>query len=107
MNMTTDVAKLRIARTIHAAEAALDEALLKQSQLLSTLVEARQGTGVAPFTGQESLMRVAKMLQSMLSTGGDLARVHGRLQDIGHELMADDGSTTPTQGMAEAASLAA
>lgn len=98
---------MRIARNIHAAETALDEALLRQSQLLSTLVEARGTTGVAPFTGQEALMRLAKLLQSMLSAGGDLARVHGRLQDIGREYMGDDGTDTPNNAMAEAGALAA
>ncbi|MDE2563197.1 MAG: hypothetical protein KGL48_13225 [Sphingomonadales bacterium] len=102
MTMTVEVAKLRIARNLYEAEAALDDALRRQSQLMTTLVEARRGTGVAPFTGQEALMRLAKLQQSMLSAGGDLARVHCRLQDVGRELMGDAGGTTPTAVLAAA-----
>ena len=85
MSMTTDVAQLRITRDLHDAEAALDEALIRQAQLLTTLVSARRETGVAPFVGQEALMRLVKSQQSMLDAGGELARVHGRLNQIAVE----------------------
>jgi len=102
MTMTLDVAKLRIARNFYEAEAALDEALMRQSQLMTSIVEARRGTGVAPFTAHEALMRLAKLQQSTLTAGGDLARIHGRMQNIGHELMGDTGSNTPNGVLAEA-----
>lgn len=102
MTMTVEVAKLRIARNLYEAEAALDEALMRQSQLMTSIVAARRETGVAPFTAQGALMRLAKLQQSMLSAGGDLARVHGRLQDVGHELMGDSGTDTPNGVLTEA-----
>jgi hypothetical protein len=83
--MTVPVAQMRITRDLREAEAALDEALLKQSALLSSMVAARRETGSEPFLGQEALMRLAKSQQTLLSAGGDLARVHGRLLDVQRE----------------------
>lgn len=81
MAMTIPVAQLRLSREMRDAEYALDEALLKQANLLSSMIVARRETGVAPFMGQEALMRLAKSQQTLLSAGGDLARVHGGLLD--------------------------
>ena len=54
-------------------------------ELFATMLVARRDTGVDPFTGQDALMRLAKSQQSLLTAGGDLARVHGRLLDINRE----------------------
>ena len=91
MTMTTDIARLRIARKIQAAEAALDQALTLQSELFATMVEARRETGSDPFLGHEALLRLAKVQQTLLGAGGDLARVHGRLLDIGVTKGTDNG----------------
>jgi hypothetical protein len=85
MRMTVPVAQMRITRDLREAEAALDEALLKQASLLVTMVAARRETGSEPFLGQEALMRLAKSQQTLLTAGGDLARVHGGLLEIGRE----------------------
>lgn len=85
MRMTVPVAQMRITRDLREAEAALDEALLKQASLLTTMVTARRETGGDPFVGQEALMRLARSQQTLLSAGGDLARVHGRLLDVQRE----------------------
>lgn len=79
MRMTVPVAQMRITRDLREAEAALDQALLKQASLLATMVLARRETGSKPFLGQEALMRLAKSQQTLLTAGGDLARVHGGL----------------------------
>ncbi len=86
MTMTTTVAQTRIAREITDAESALNDALLKQSQLFTTMIAVRRETGVDQFTGHDALLRLAKSQQSLLAAGGDLARVHGRLLDINREL---------------------
>ena len=83
--MTTDVAQLRVTRDLHRAEAALDEALLSQAQLLITMVGARRDADFSPFAGQDALMRLLKSQQSMVDAGGELARVHGRLSAIAAE----------------------
>ena len=104
--MPLSVAQLRIARDLHQAEAALDEALVRQAQLLQTMVGARRGTGVAPFLGQEALMRLVKSQQAMLDAGGELARVHGRLSTIAVETCGGNDACPPA-ALLEDAELAA
>ena len=102
--MTSHVAQARISRDLKDAEAALDEALLRQSQLLSTMVHARRETGVAPFLGQDALMRLVRSQQAMLNAGGELARVHGRLNDIAEEMViGNDRCPTPAFGLMDQA----
>jgi hypothetical protein len=101
--MTGHVAQQRITRDLKDAEAALDEALLRQARLLSTMVHARQETGVAPFLGQDAMMRLVRSQQAMLNAGGELARVHGRLSDIAVEMVGADPCPTPAFGMADLA----
>ena len=84
MPMTTSDAPTRIASDLLKAEAALDEALLKQANLLCTMLIARQEYA-EPFVGQDAMMRLVKSQQSLLTAGGDLARVHSGLVKIGRE----------------------
>jgi len=85
MTMKIETAAVRIAREVRAAEDALTDALIKQSNLFATMVSARRDTGVEAFTGQDALLRLAHSQQSLLSAGSDLARVHGKLRDIAVE----------------------
>jgi hypothetical protein len=85
MTMTFAVANMRVARDVREAERALDEALLRQSELFASMVTARREAGLEPFTGHEALLRLTKAQQSLLDAGGDLARVHGQLLDIQRE----------------------
>jgi hypothetical protein len=107
--MTTHVAQARITRDLHNAEKALDEALLRQAQLLSTMVHARRETGVAPYTGQDALMRLVRSQATLLNAGGELARVHGRLTDIAVEtgVLGIDPKPTPAFGLSDSAAEAA
>lgn len=95
MGMTTDVAQLRITRDLHEAEAALDAALVTQARLLQTMVGARRETGVAPFLGQDALMRLVKSQQGLIDAGGELARVHGRLSTIAVETNGGNDACPP------------
>jgi len=90
MSMTVPVAQLRIASDISEAEKALDEALIRQSSLFTTMVSARRETGADPFAGHEALLRLAKSQQALLEAGGNLARVHGSLLDVQREMGAGD-----------------
>ena len=106
--MTTHVAQQRITRDLRNAEDALDEALLRQSQLLSTMIDARRQTGVAPYIGQDALMRLVRSQAAMLNAGGELARVHGRLNDIAVETgLGNDPKPTPAFGLSDNADEAA
>ena len=86
MTMTKAVAKMRIARELAEAEASINAALLNQSRLFTTMITARQETGVAAALGQDALLRLTRSQQTLLNAGGDLARVHGRLLAIGKDL---------------------
>ena len=90
MSMTVPVAQLRIARDISEAEKALDEALIRQSSLFTTMVAARRETGSDPFVGHEALLRLARSQQALLEAGGNLARVHGSLLEVQKELCGAD-----------------
>jgi len=87
MPMSNNVAQLRISRDLREAEFAVDDAVLKQSALLTTLIEARRETDAAPFTGHEALLRLSKLQLTLLSAGGELARVHSSLSKIQQEHM--------------------
>lgn len=86
MAMTKSIAQMRITRELSEAEIALNTALIKQSQLFSTLLAARTETGVSPILGQDALLRLAKSQQTLLAAGSDLARVHGRMLQIGQDM---------------------
>jgi hypothetical protein len=106
--MTASVAQQRITRDLHQAEHALDEALLRQARLLSTMIEARRETGVAPYMGQDALMRLVRSQAAMLNAGGEMARVHGRLNDLAVETgVANDPKPTPAFGLSDNAEEAA
>lgn len=96
--MTTTVAQLRISREIQDAECALDDALIKQSQLFTTLVAARRDTGASAFTGQDALVRLARSQQNLLEAGGDLAKVHMRMRRINRDVTGDLSEDCPGDG---------
>ncbi len=87
MAMSHNVAQMRIIRELREAEAALDNALLRQSSLLSTMLEARRDTDSGPFIGQEAMMRLTKSHQTLVSAGGDLARVHSNLLKVQEDVL--------------------
>ncbi len=97
--MTNTVAHQRISRDLRSAEAALDEALLQQSRLLATMVHARKETGAAPFLGQDAMMRLVRSQQGLISAGGELARVHGRLNDIAVEMVVGGDDRCPSRAL--------
>lgn len=86
MTMNTVVAQMRITRELVEAENALNDALLKQSQLFSTMLAARRDIEIGQFTGQDVLMRLNKAQSDLLASGGGLARVHGGLLELGKEV---------------------
>ena len=88
--MTVPVAQMRIARDISEAEKALDEALIRQSSLFTTMVSARRETEAQPFAGHEALLRLSKSQQALLEAGGNLARVHGSLLEVQKEVAGSD-----------------
>ena len=98
MAMTVHVAQARIAREIIEAEQALDEALIRGSLLFTSMVTARRDLGIATAVGHDALLRLVKSQQSLLTAGGDLARVHGQMRDIGQQVTGDMASDCPEGG---------
>ena len=90
MSMTVPVAQMRIARDIRQAEVALNEALLRQSSIFTTVVSARLDTDVGAFAAQEALLRLVRSQQALLDASGNLARAHGSLLDVQRELGVGD-----------------
>lgn len=91
MPMSTNVAQMRISRELREAELAVDEALLKQSALLSSMIIARQETGVGPSTGHAALLRLSKAQHTLLSASGELARVHSSLLRVQQDVLGYEG----------------
>ncbi|MCX7283770.1 MAG: hypothetical protein NTX28_06965 [Novosphingobium sp.] len=89
---------MRITRDLHEAEAALDEALIRQANLLATMVRARRETSVGPFTGQDALLRLAASQKAILQASGELARVHGNLVAVDHQVQAGLADDCPPAG---------
>lgn len=87
MPMSNNVAQMRISRELRDAELAIDDALLKNSTLVATLIRARQDTGADPFIGQGALMRLSKSQLTLLSAGGELARAHSSLLKIQQDVL--------------------
>lgn len=86
MTMTTTTARTRIVRELTNAETALNDALLTQSRLFTSMITARRDTDVDQLTGHDALLRLAKSQQALLTSGGDLARLHGQLLEINREI---------------------
>jgi hypothetical protein len=76
------IASLRIAGDMTQAEEALNDALIAQSDLYGKLLKVRKETDASPFTGHQQLLRLMKAQQSLLSSSGDLARVHAGLLEL-------------------------
>jgi hypothetical protein len=95
MGMTANVAQARITRELREAEQAVDDALIKQAQLFTSLIAARRDLGMATSYGHETLLRLTKTQESLLSAGGDLARVHGNMIKIGQNVTGDVASDCP------------
>ncbi|MBD3730730.1 MAG: hypothetical protein IE933_13600 [Sphingomonadales bacterium] len=90
MTMDHSIARIRISREMREAEVALDEALIRQSNLMATMIQARRETGASPFTGHEALLRLAKSQQTLLSASGDIARAHGAMLKVQEEITGFD-----------------
>lgn len=95
MAMTVNVAQTRISRELLEAEEALDEALIRGSRLFTSIVTARRDLGLTASTGHQALLRLVKTQQTLLSAGGDLARVHGEMLDIKRTVTGDMASDCP------------
>jgi hypothetical protein len=93
--LTLNSATARIGRQLGDAERAADQAILKASELMATLVQTRSVADVAPHTGQKALIRLARAQQLFVDASSDIFRVHDEMSQIGREqsLLDEEGST--------------
>jgi hypothetical protein len=86
MTLSPQLATIRIARQLKAAESHADKALLEYSKLMTELIEARQCPSVDSHTGQDALVRLARAQVSMIDSSNDLFRTHDAVYKVGREL---------------------
>lgn len=82
MTHNLEVAADRLSQKVPAAEACLDDALISLSSLITTLVQVRKDTGVAPSTGQGTIMRLTKAQLALVTVSNDVLRAHKDLSDL-------------------------
>lgn len=75
MSQTTTLARLQMGSNQRPAHDALNDALLNQASLLSTLVSDRSEARKEPVLGQAELVRLVKAQQSFLSAHRELPRM--------------------------------
>ena len=80
--MTPAVAALRIDRQLKSVETQFDRLLSEHASLTALLAQARIDVSDPFGNGQTTLARMSKSLQALIVSRGDLARVHGELEQI-------------------------
>ncbi|MFC0589695.1 hypothetical protein ACFFF7_09745 [Novosphingobium aquiterrae] len=101
MTFTVFTAAARLRREIPAAEAALDEAMLRTTEVIRTIVTARREAGVPPHVGQDALLRLNKVQSSLLDAGSNIFRVHNQAISAAAIYCSADEPTCPPSGMVE------
>ena len=84
--MTKQIAAARLGREVPAAESALDDALLRLTDVLQTAITARREIGVDASTGQPAILRLHKAMGDLLGAQGELLRAHAQLAEVGVEV---------------------
>lgn len=95
--ITLAAAVARLSREVPAAEAAIDEAMLRVSDVFRTTLTARHETEVAPSTAHVTLMRLHKSVGGLLGAHADMIRAHGELVKDGKEVGVADEPYCPGQ----------
>lgn len=85
MTMTFSAASARLARQVPQTEQEIDQALLALSNLMASMVAARNIEGMAPGTGEMAIQSVGKAIEGLVSASGEMAKAHARLRKIYEE----------------------
>lgn len=95
MPFTIQTAAARLSRQVPEAEAAIDDAMLKLTDVIATSIGARRDTGFREAVGQAAIGRLHRALGSMISVQADLLRAHGNMATLGFETGIMDEPTCP------------
>ena len=86
MSLTAPTATIRLQRGVKSSEQSVARALAGVSGLFHSAALARAEVGgVSPAEGQDVLLRLHKSIGGLVEISGNIARVHGRLAEIGVE----------------------
>lgn len=85
MTLNISAATARLAREVPQTEHNIDQALIALSNLMSSMVTARQIEGVAPGTGEMAIQHVGKAMEGLIAASGEVAKAHARLRKIYQE----------------------
>lgn len=103
MPMTINIAQARLRREVPAAEKALDEALLRLTEVMRTILVARQEADVPVHAGQNALIRLVRSQQDLVSASNNMFRTHDALADLGRELCGPDENYSPKSAVLDEA----
>ena len=67
---------------LHAAEAAIDAAILQATALTARMVEARRELGLAATVGQDALTRTVASVSQLTAARGELVGAHAELDAL-------------------------
>lgn len=73
---------VRVARNIHSAEHALDNAILEVNRLVATMVECRAEAGLAAEVGQDALEASISTLTALTAARQSVIRAHSGLAAV-------------------------
>lgn len=86
MNTQTTSVAGATAHDLRALEAAIDAALGRAGQLMTTLTEGRQVAGLASSVGHAALLQLGASISAGLEMRGRVIRTHGQLTSIADRL---------------------
>lgn len=95
MSFTIHTAAARLSRQVPDAEAAVDDAMLKIAEVITTSIGARRDTGIRETSGQAAIARLHKALGAMIAVQSDLLRAHGLMLSIARETGITQQPTCP------------
>ena len=84
-----------VAEKLYAAEDAVDEAMIRNTQLLESIVEGRRQLGVAATTAELAQTRVAEAIAALSEARRAVMAAHAGLKNVQQKLGVDDNEFGP------------
>ncbi len=96
MPLDINSASARVTRNLCSTEDSIDTALVEATALLHSAAIARRDiSGVGGATAQGAMIRLSKIVSSLVDVQGDAKRAHAQLLGIAHELGATEQPGCP------------
>jgi len=86
------------AHDLRAVEAAIDVALGRAGQLMTTLTEGRQTAGLSSSVGHAALLQLLASISAGVEMRGRLIRTHGQLTAVAGQLGLSEADYGPGEG---------